>query len=153
MCNADWDINDANVVCRELGFSGASSSEYSRATPGRDAYAILDGALCVGTEMHLLDCPRIVPLSNVTTNCLGNYAGVTCISKQCTVCACACVHTCVRWCVVVCVCACVCVCVCVHMVRVCMHVCMCVCVCVCVCVCMMHACVYISSSLPHFLNG
>ena len=82
VCNADWDINDANVVCRELGFSGASSAEYSRATTGRQADVILDGALCVGTEDHLLDCPRIVSLSNVTRNCLGNYAGVTCIGKQ-----------------------------------------------------------------------
>ena len=84
VCNADWDINDANVVCRELGFSGASSAEYSRATPGQNAAVILDGALCVGTETHLLDCPRIVSLSNVTSSCLGNYAGVTCISKRCT---------------------------------------------------------------------
>ena len=83
VCNADWDINDANVVCRELGFSGASSAEYSQARPGERASAILDGALCIGTEAHLLDCPRIVSLSNVTGNCLGNYAGVTCISKQC----------------------------------------------------------------------
>ena len=82
VCNADWDINDANVVCRELGFSGASSAEYARATPGGYAPVILDGALCVGTETHLLDCPRIVSLSSVTGNCLGNYAGVTCISKQ-----------------------------------------------------------------------
>ena len=83
VCNADWDINDANVVCGELGFSGANSAEYSQARPGENANAILDGALCVGTEAHLLDCPRIVSLSNVTRNCLGNYAGVTCISKQC----------------------------------------------------------------------
>jgi len=34
VCNADWDINDAEVVCHELGFSGATSAEYSRATPG-----------------------------------------------------------------------------------------------------------------------
>jgi len=85
VCNADWDINDAEVVCHELGFSGATSAEYSRATPGQSATVILDGALCVGTESHLLDCPRIVSLSNVTENCLGNYAGVTCISKQYTI--------------------------------------------------------------------
>ena len=70
-------------MCRELGFTGASSAEYSSATPGANASAILDGALCLGTETHLLDCPRIVSLSDVAENCLGNYAGVTCISKQC----------------------------------------------------------------------
>ena len=81
VCNIDWDINDADVVCRELGFSGATSAEYSRATNEVHAAAILDGALCTGEELHLLDCPLFVPLSDVTNNCLGNYAGVTCMSK------------------------------------------------------------------------
>ena len=83
VCNGNWDINDANVVCRELGFTGATSAEYSSATLENNATVILDGALCVGTEAHLLDCPHIVSLSDVTENCLGNYAGVTCISKRC----------------------------------------------------------------------
>ena len=81
VCNADWDINDANVVCRELGFAGAASAKYSKSTHGMDFTAILDGALCTGEELHLLDCPRLVPLSNVTNDCVGNYAGVECISK------------------------------------------------------------------------
>ena len=81
VCNIDWDINDAEVVCRELGFTRATSFQYSRATHEVLNAAILDGALCTGKELHLLDCPRIFPLSNVTSNCLGNYAGVTCSSK------------------------------------------------------------------------
>ena len=81
VCNSNWDINDAEVVCRELGFSGVTSAEYSRAIHGLRDTAILDGALCTGEELHLLDCPRFVPLSNVTNDCLGNYAGVTCMSK------------------------------------------------------------------------
>ena len=81
VCNIDWDVNDAEVVCRELGFTGAISAEYSRATNEIFDTAILDGAFCSGDELHLLDCPRFVPLSNVTNVCLGNYAGVTCLSK------------------------------------------------------------------------
>ena len=81
VCNIDWDINDAEVACKEIGFSGATSAEYSRAIHGVHAIAILDGALCTGEELHLLDCLRFVPLSNVTNDCLGNYAGVTCMSK------------------------------------------------------------------------
>lgn len=81
ICKAGWDINDANVACRELGYTGATSSEYSKAVHGQHATAILDGVLCTGTESHLLDCPRLIPLSNVSGNCLGIYAGVTCLSK------------------------------------------------------------------------
>ena len=81
VCDIDWDINDAEVACRELGFFGVTSAEYSRATNYTFDTAILDGALCTGKELHLLDCPRFVPLSDVTNECLGNYAGVTCMSK------------------------------------------------------------------------
>ena len=81
MCNFDWDINDAEVVCRELGFVGATSAEYARAAHNVFDTAILDGVFCTGEELHLLDCPRFVPLSDVTDDCLGNYAGVTCMSK------------------------------------------------------------------------
>ena len=84
MCNIDWDVADAEVVCRELGFTGTISAEYSRATNDIFDTAILDGAFCSGDELHLLDCPRFVPLSNVTNVCLGNYAGVTCLSKYFT---------------------------------------------------------------------
>ena len=82
VCNTDWDINDAKVVCQELGYAGTILAEYSRATHNFSTTAILNGALCTGEELHLLDCPRFFPLSNVTTDCLGNYAGVTCTSKS-----------------------------------------------------------------------
>jgi len=81
VCSAWWDINDANVACQELGSLEATSGEYLEATHMDHATAILDGVLCTGTESHLLDCPRLIPLSNVTGNCLGSYAGVTCVGK------------------------------------------------------------------------
>ena len=81
VCNTDWDINDARVACQELGFTGTTSSEYSKATHEVFDSAILDGVHCTGEELYLLDCPRFVPLSDVTNDCLGNYAGVTCVSK------------------------------------------------------------------------
>ena len=81
ICSNGWDINDANVACRELGYSGATSAEYSGATHGQHATAILNGVMCTGTESLLIDCPRQFPLSYVNANCLGNYAGVTCMSK------------------------------------------------------------------------
>ena len=81
ICNIDWDIDDAKVVCQELGFTGAISAKYSKATHKVYTTAILDGALCTGEEHQLIDCPRLVPLSNVTSDCSRNYAGVTCMSK------------------------------------------------------------------------
>ena len=56
VCDDDWDMNDANVVCRQLGFSSASSAP-GGATYGQGSYIIwLDEVNCQGSEASLLDC-------------------------------------------------------------------------------------------------
>ena len=56
VCDNSWDINDANVVCRELGFSRASESS-TRAKYGQGSGTIwMDGVNCQGDETSLLDC-------------------------------------------------------------------------------------------------
>ncbi|XP_071478253.1 uncharacterized protein [Diadema antillarum] len=58
VCDACWDINDANVVCRELGYSSASA-HYRGAHFGQGSGPILlQEAGCDGTENSLLQCPR-----------------------------------------------------------------------------------------------
>ena len=56
VCDNGWDINDANVVCRELGFSRASGGS-TRAKYGQGSGTIwMDGVSCQGDETSLLQC-------------------------------------------------------------------------------------------------
>ena len=53
VCDDYWDINDANVVCRQLGFPSATSS----GTDGQGTGRIwLDWVRCSGSEGQISDC-------------------------------------------------------------------------------------------------
>lgn len=56
VCDDDWDINDAEVVCNQLGFPGALMAlEYSYFGQGTGPI-LLDGVSCKGDEHYLTDC-------------------------------------------------------------------------------------------------
>ncbi|XP_062600800.1 scavenger receptor cysteine-rich type 1 protein M130-like [Saccostrea cucullata] len=58
ICDDAWDINDANVVCRMLGYSSGGRA-FSQATYGRGSGKIwLDQVQCDGTESSLWECPK-----------------------------------------------------------------------------------------------
>ena len=64
VCDDDWDINDANVVCRELGFSRASSAP-RQAKYGQGSGTIwMDGITCQGDEASLQECTYDVDTSD-----------------------------------------------------------------------------------------
>ena len=80
VCDDFWDINDANVVCRQLGFLSAREAVPRAAFGGGFQHPLyLDNVHCVGNETSLADCPAN-PIGR--HNCgHGKDAGVRC--NQC----------------------------------------------------------------------
>ena len=56
VCDDRWDLNDAQVICRELGFSYATAALH-RAFYGQGSGQIwLNYVNCVGNELTIEDC-------------------------------------------------------------------------------------------------
>ena len=76
ICDRGWDINDANVLCKQLGLSQASQA-YSGAIHGQGTGPIwMDHVACSGNESHIYDCSHRGWGNNDCTH--GNDASVKC---------------------------------------------------------------------------
>lgn len=75
VCDDSWGADDANVVCRQLGYSRYGAIPRLGAFFGAGRGNIfLDDVACNGTEQRLVDC-----MASSTHNCIHNEdAGVTC---------------------------------------------------------------------------
>ena len=56
VCDNGWDLNDAAVVCRQLGFPGAISSSCCAVFGQGTGPIWLDGVRCTGSETSLSSC-------------------------------------------------------------------------------------------------
>ena len=76
VCDDNWDINDANVVCRMLGYGRAVSAPgYAHFGQGMPPI-ILDNVDCTGQENSLDECPHNGYMNH---NCAHSEdAGVVC---------------------------------------------------------------------------
>ena len=74
VCDDMWDINDANVACRMMGYSQADSAPMQINLPYSSPDFILDNVDCAGDEDDIFQCPY-VPQHNCGTS---EGAGVTC---------------------------------------------------------------------------
>ena len=79
ICDHSWDLRDANVVCRQLGYDGALSAPRYAAFGQGTGPIWLDDVQCVGDEIAISECYHT---AWEVHNC-GHYrdAGVVCRPK------------------------------------------------------------------------
>ena len=56
VCDDSWDKNDADVACRQLGYSRSSSSNTEVLIENREFPYLIDDVECTGDEEKLIDC-------------------------------------------------------------------------------------------------
>ncbi|XP_038045523.1 scavenger receptor cysteine-rich domain superfamily protein-like [Patiria miniata] len=57
VCDNDWDTDDVQVVCRQLGFSGAVEAKSGAHFGQGEGPIHMEGVACDGSESQLADCP------------------------------------------------------------------------------------------------
>ena len=56
VCGHGWDLNDAQVVCRQLGFVAALTTRDNAYYGEGSGQIWLDNVACTGTELNIEDC-------------------------------------------------------------------------------------------------
>ena len=76
VCDDDWDIRDANVVCNQLGFDGAERALQSAYFGSGDGPIWLDNVFCYGDESSLEYCS-----SNIGSHDCGHHEDASVICR------------------------------------------------------------------------
>ena len=80
VCDDGWDLNDAQVVCRSLGYSNASDAPMSAFFGQGSGQIWLDDVNCLGHEISIERCSHI---GWSVHNCNhGEDASVICSSRH-----------------------------------------------------------------------
>ena len=76
VCDDGWSLDDASVVCKQLGYSGVISVHSSAAFGEGSGGILLDDLTCNGREGNLLECSH----RGIGSHNCGHHedAGVTC---------------------------------------------------------------------------
>lgn len=56
ICDDNWDLNDAQVVCRQLGYQNAIRSLQGQYVPSGSGRIWLDEVKCAGNERRISSC-------------------------------------------------------------------------------------------------
>ena len=57
VCDNDWDLTDAAVVCRQLGFYDAEEAKSGAFFGQGEGTISMDGVACDGSESKVTECP------------------------------------------------------------------------------------------------
>ncbi len=76
VCDDQWDISDAQVVCRQLGCGAALRADGNSVFGAGKGVVWLNRVECRGNEIHLWDCH--LSLKNHTDCSRKEHAGLTC---------------------------------------------------------------------------
>ena len=79
VCGDDWDIHDANVVCRQLDLGEAIEATTGLEFGRGERPIIMNRVACRGTEGRLADCPFVCTSYQQCNS--SNVAGVVCRPK------------------------------------------------------------------------
>jgi len=80
VCDNDWSAVDANVACRQLGYSGSDATVFTNAAQFGQGFGLiaLNDVACTAYESRLIDCPY----SNSTASCShADDSGVRCVPR------------------------------------------------------------------------
>uniref|UniRef100_A0A8C1S117 SRCR domain-containing protein n=1 Tax=Cyprinus carpio TaxID=7962 RepID=A0A8C1S117_CYPCA len=80
VCDDQWDISDAQVVCRQLGCGAALRADGNSVFGAGEGVVWLNRVECRGNEIHLWDCP--LSLKNHTDCSHKEHAGLTCAESM-----------------------------------------------------------------------
>ncbi|XP_050956937.1 scavenger receptor cysteine-rich type 1 protein M130-like, partial [Labeo rohita] len=80
VCDDQWDISDAQVVCRQLGCGAALRADGNSVFGAGEGVVWMNKVECRGNEIHLWDCP--LSLKNHTDCSHKEHAGLTCADLQ-----------------------------------------------------------------------
>jgi len=79
VCHNGWDFPDANVVCRALGFSGATNFTIRSHFGLSNTFFSMSSVECRGDEGRLLECPHSVDMEECQAD---TVAGVACVGSH-----------------------------------------------------------------------
>ena len=79
MCDYNWDLADATVVCHQLGYLRAVGAPRYAAFGAGSGPSWYSNVSCVGTEMNLTECSKFSALGSACPHY--QDAGVVCSSE------------------------------------------------------------------------
>ena len=80
VCDDGWDLDDARVACRQLGFADALQAGFNQSAfiGERSGYVLITEVGCSGTEENLFNCSFEIPEFEDRECTHAKDAGVVC---------------------------------------------------------------------------